>query len=352
LDLPKTQARFFAMIEHFDHHLGRLLAHLKTTSLEDNTIFIFMTDNGTAEGIPWGNLQGAQWKGYNAGMRGKKGSQYDGGHRVPFFLRWPGGGMIGGRNISTLAAHLDVLPTLIELCGLEAPSGVRMDGRSLVPLLKGSAAGWPERTLFAHVQREEIPPKWVRSTAMTQRWRLVDGKELYKIQIDPGQTRDVAPKHPEVVAKLRTDYEEWWTSLQPAFSRYATITLGAEQHNPARLTCHDWHSSDPVPWDQGHVRRDMWVNGYWMVNVAQAGQYQFTLRRQPAVAEHGLEASRARVKVGEVEATSRIPRDAISVSLTVSLSEGPAKLQTWLTDEGSGKTRGAFFVEVQRLGSQ
>jgi arylsulfatase A-like enzyme len=349
LGLPKTQARFYGMIENLDENLGRLLAHLKSSGLEENTVFIFMTDNGTAEGIPWGDLQQTEWKGYNAGMRGKKGSQYDGGHRVPFFLRWPAGGLEGGRDISTLAAHIDVLPTLIDLCGLEEPSGVPMDGESLVPLLRGKGASWPDRTLFAHVQRQEIPPKWVRSTAMTQRWRLVDGKELYDIEKDPGQARDVAQEHPDVVRKLRADYEQWWASLQPAFSQYGYITIGADEHNPARITCHDWHSGDPVPWDQGHVRRDMWVNGYWMVEVAEAGEYEFTLRRQPTAAGHSLEATRARIRVGAVEEAAKVSPDATAVTLTLNLAKGPAKLETWLTDEDNGKTRGAFFVEVKRL---
>lgn len=349
LGLPRTPARFFGMIENFDERLGRFREFLKKKGLEDNTIFIFMTDNGTAEGIPWDDSDKAEWKGFNAGMRGKKGSQFDGGHRVPFFIRWPAGNIGGGRDVASIAAHIDVLPTLMELCGLKMGPPNPLDGTSLVPLLRGTADAWPARTLFAHVQREEIPPKWVNSAVMTDRWRLIDGKALYNMDVDPGQITDVAARFPDVVRRLRGDYETWWTSLVPSFPKYGSITIGADAENPARLTCHDWHSEQPIPWDQGHIRRDMWVNGYWMIDVAEAGRYEFTLYRQPKQANHPLEATRARVNVDGVEAEAPVAADATSATLQLELKPGQAKLQTWLVNESVNKTRGAFFVHVRRV---
>ena len=122
-------ANFYGMIANIDENMGRLLGKLKALGLEENTILIFMTDNGTAAGFQAG-------KGFNAGMRGTKGSEYDGGHRVPCFLRWPAGGLGGGKDVSRLTAHIDLLPTLIELCGLPQPAGVKFDGASLAPLLR------------------------------------------------------------------------------------------------------------------------------------------------------------------------------------------------------------------------
>jgi hypothetical protein len=219
---------------------------------------------------------------------------------------------------------------------------------SLVPLLRGNAEGWPERTLFVHVQRQEIPPKWIRSTAMTDRWRLIDGAELYDIQADPGQQKDIAAQHADVVAGLRQSYEQWWASLAPALTRYGHIVIGSEKESPARLTCHDWHS-DQVPWDQGAVRNAPWANGYWMIEVAEQGRYEFTLRQQPAEAAFPIEATLARLKVGDAEVRAEIPARATGVTLALELQLGPAKLETWLTDEKAGKSRGAFFVTVRRL---
>ncbi len=127
-------------------------------------------------------------------MRGQKGSQYDGGHRVPCFVHWPAGGMAAGRDVSQLTAHVDLLPTLIELCGLETPAGVSFDGTSIARLLKGEPAAWPDRTLFVAVNRLDHPEPWRRTAVMTERWRLVDGKELYDITADPGQMVDISTR--------------------------------------------------------------------------------------------------------------------------------------------------------------
>ena len=343
-----TMANFYGMIENLDENVGRLRALLRELELEQNTILIFMTDNGTAEGAAPRRNETGSWSGFNAGMRGQKGSQYDGGHRVPFFVRWPAGGIGGGRDEHRLAAHFDVLPTLAELCGLEIPARVALDGVSLAPLLRGNPADWPERTLFAHVQRQEIPPKWVRSAAMTDRWRLIDGKELYDLPADPGQQRDVAADHPEVVTRLREAYEAWWATLEPSFDDYGHLALGAEAADPVDLTCHDWHS-DQVPWHQGMIRAAPWANGYWVVLVTRPGRYEFTLRQQPREAAFPIQADRARVQVDEVEAETAIPEGATSVTLTLNLRAGPGRLQTWFTNAAEGRSRGAFFVSIRRL---
>jgi arylsulfatase A-like enzyme len=354
--VSQPMANFYGMIENFDENMGRLLARLKETGLERNTLVIFMTDNGTAAGVARpgrGKGKGKAaatedgWEGFNAGMRGQKGSHYDGGHRVPFFIRWPGGRIDGGRDVNTLAAHLDVLPTLVELCGLKFTPKNPLDGRSLVPLLRGPASDWAERTLFVHVQRQEIPPKWERSVALTKRWRLVEGKELYDIQADPGQTKDVAAQHADVVAKLRADYEKWWASLEPSFTNFGCIVIGSDQENPAHITCHDWHS-DNVPWHHGMIQQAPKANGWWMIEVAKAGRYEFTLRQQPEVAGFPIQGSQARIRVGDAEASAAIPAGTTAVKLTLDLQAGPQRMQTWFTGD-AGTERGAFYIDARRL---
>ena len=352
--VSSSMARFYGMITEFDENLGRLRSRLDQLGLSENTIFIFMTDNGTAGGV-YRARKGAgkppRWTGFNAGMRGAKGTAWDGGHRVPFFVHWPGGGIEGGHDVGRLAAHFDVLPTLAELCGLDLPTDRELDGRSLAPLLRGLESRWPERTLFAHVQREEIPPKWIRSVAMTERWRLMDGTALYDIKADPGQQRDVAGEHPRVVKKLRADYEAWWASLEPRLEKHGWIVLGNEAENPASLTCMDWHvpTTAGIPWNQPHIRNVPDANGYWMVEFARAGTYEFTLRQAPAIAGKAIEATWAGVSVGSGEVSALVPDGAAEVVLTVDVETGRRRLTTQFIDKRTGRSRGAFYVDVRRL---
>lgn len=352
--VPAPMDKFYGMIEELDENVGRLLTHLEKEGLAENTIVIWTTDNGTAAGYPEGHgttPKPGEWPGFNAGMRGAKNSAYDGGHRVPCFVRWPAGGVGGGRDVPALSAHFDWLPTLADLCGLTLPAGRELDGRSLAPWLRGQRASWPERTLFVHRQRREIPPKWIDSAVLTDEWRLVNGRELYAIAADVGQTRDVAAAHPKIVADLRARYESWWQSLQPAIGRYACLLVGDSHENPTIINCMDWHNPEvrEIPFAQKLVQAMPWSNGFWMIEVAQAGRYSFTLRHQPAIAPRPLEATRARVHVGDTEASAAVVPGSAEVTLTLDLPAGPAKLETWLEDEASGKARGAFFVEIRRI---
>ena len=175
-----------------------------------------MTDNGTASG---GGV-------FNANMKGTKGSEFDGGHRVPFFMHWPAGGFDGPVDVNRLTAHIDVLPTLIDLCDLPKMDDYKFDGRSLVPLLKNPDADWPERTIITDSQRVKDPVKWKKSATMTDRWRLINGKKLYDIKADPSQKENVAAQHSDVVERLKSDYEAWWDDISPVFKRDSRIIVG------------------------------------------------------------------------------------------------------------------------------
>ena len=243
MGIPEPRASFYGMIENIDDNFARLRAKLSELGIEDNTILVFMTDNGSAAG----------WReGFNAGMREGKGSNYDGGHRVPFFLRWPDGGIDGGRDIGRLTAHIDVVPTLVELTGVAKPP-IEFDGTSLVPLLSGDAAFPEDRVHFIQHQQVlrdgeyqmETPRPFYHSSVLTNRWRLVGGEELYDIADDPGQERDLASEHPEIVAALRGEYEAWWEDVTQRFDEYLEIPVGADEANPVRLTSFDWYTGGP-----------------------------------------------------------------------------------------------------------
>ncbi|MCH2182423.1 MAG: arylsulfatase [Mariniblastus sp.] len=364
-DQPKNVANFLGMIANIDDNVGQLRAFLQEQGLAENTIFIFTTDNGTSSGA----------KIFNAGMRGQKGSEYDGGHRVPFFVHWPQGNLTGGRDVHPITAHVDILPTLLDLCHVQPHPDVRFDGASLAPLLrKEKEVEWPKRILVTDSQRVKDPIKWRKSAVMTDRWRLVNGKQLFDMQNDPGQKQDVAAQHPQVVKRLTDFYDNWWDELEPTFSQSTQIYLGHPAENPARLTSHDWITTGTTPWNQAHVRRALngpANTGFWNVNVDKAGRYSFELRRWPREVDRAIDAPlpagaavpgakafretpgksiqavKARVQIGQLTREVDVPAGAKQVTLEMDLPAGPQQLSATFLD-AAGEEYGAYFVYVER----
>jgi arylsulfatase len=212
----KNAARFFGMIANIDDNVGRLLAKLREWELENDTLVIFMNDNGGTVGVEI----------HNAGMRGSKVSPWLGGTRASSFWRWPG--TLRPGDCHHLAAHIDVFPTLAELAGAAVTDRVaaQVEGRSLVPLLKNPQNHWEDRVLFTHVGRW---PKgadvddftYANCSVRTSRWQLVSAGnrrkqwQLFDVKNDPGETTDVSAMHREVMKELDAAYDEWWQSLPP-----------------------------------------------------------------------------------------------------------------------------------------
>ncbi len=363
-----TNPNFYGMITNIDDNLGIFREKLEELGLADNTILIFMTDNGTAAGVEL-DRDGFLTAGFNAGMRGKKGSEYNGGHRVPFFIYWPEGEINSGRDVEQITTYNDVLPTLIDLCGLEGPE-VEFDGRSIRPLLMDDSKEWPERIIITDTQREDDPEKWKKCAIMTDKWHLIRGEELYDMDSDPGQTTDVADQHPETVGKLRDAYEIWWAEISVDFEDYCEIIINTEKENPVCIRAHDWHSPGLPPWNQGHIRSGLTGNGYWVVDVAEAGTYEFALQRwpletglplngsllpgeavdggKPQPAGVSIQFIKATMKAGIQEQTTAVNPDQQDVSFTFDLEPGEFRMQTWLEDT-QGITRGAYYIYVTRV---
>ena len=208
--VPDMAAKFFGMIENIDDNFGALLKQINDWGLTENTLIIFLTDNGGTAGV----------KVFNAGMRGGKGTAYQGATRVPSFWRWPAAWQ-GDVDCTALTAHIDMFPTLAEIAGAKLSAKVRgqVEGRSLLPLLKSPNSDWPDRMLVTHVGRWErgqaAGAKFSECSIRDRRFSLVNNSELYDLQSDSGETRNVVAEHPDAVAKLRAAYDDWWQSVQP-----------------------------------------------------------------------------------------------------------------------------------------
>ena len=368
--VPEAMAHYYGMLVNFDENLARLRRELRQLQLEEDTILIFLSDNGTWDGVQF-DQHGTPVAGFNAGMRGRKISPYEGGHRVPCFIYWPAGGIVGGRDVDRLTAHFDLLPTLIDLCGLTPPPHVRFDGVSLARLLrapKESVVDWPNRTLFVHNQRVIDPIKGKDYAVMTDGWRLVNGRELYEIKSDPGQRHNVADQHPQAVAELRKAYDNWWDDISTEFSQPVRIIIGSDRANPTALNPHDWIGRPQELFDQSQVRRGRVAGngaeyqGHWLIEVAQDGRYEIEFRRWPKELNQPITAgipdgtalptTQARLKIGEVEQSLPVTTEMIGVTFSVDLKAGPATLEGRFIDEKSGNWRSPFYVYVKRIGSQ
>ncbi|MCY4070137.1 MAG: arylsulfatase [Chloroflexi bacterium] len=344
LAIPEDRANFYGMIANFDENMGKLFRALQELQLDENTIVIFTADHGTAAGF-----DPASGEGYNAGMRGKKGSMYDGGHRVNCFFRWKGE-LPEGSLVNSLTAHVDMLPTLIELCGLELKGEVDFDGASLASQMLGESDRSAGRTLFIHLQPDR-PEKWRDCVVLRDGWRLIKGTELYDVASDQGQQRDISSEHPDVVRELRGEYETWWDSLREPFSGYVQIPIGAAQENPVLLSARDWHpTAGRVPWRQDWISDSAHdANGFWMIDVREAGQYEVELRAYPREADLRAGATSARLEIDGVEYARVSQENARSVRFLVELDAGQTKLQTWLSNPLRRRLRGAYYVYISRL---
>ncbi len=351
--VPPDVASFYAMIACIDENIGRMMTMLDETGVAGNTILIFMTDNGTATGE---NI-------FNAGMRGRKTQLYEGGHRVPCFVRWPGGGLGKPRDIDSLAHCQDILPTLADLCKLKTPEKAALDGVSLGGVLR-TQTQLPDRMLIIQFGGQLVKR---RAAVLWNKWRLLNGKELYDLRADPAQKTDVSSQNPEIVSRMLRHYDQWWEGVMPAAQEYQRIVIGSEKANPTRLNASDWNGvycDSPFCYMEGESK-----NGAWSVRIATEGNYRFSLRRWPqesglslasaapaqkrvdvtSAAGKALPIASARIRIGDFEESKPVTTNAAEVIFLRRLKPGDERIQTWFYDERGKELCGAYYLGVERL---
>ncbi|MEX2569065.1 MAG: sulfatase-like hydrolase/transferase [Cyclobacteriaceae bacterium] len=279
---------------------------------------------------------------------------------------------IGGRSLlqkDKLAAHFDILPTLVDLAGLEVPENVKFDGLSLRSLIHNPRVDWADRTLFIHNQRLQYPEKYKDFQVLTEKWRLEgrEKKELYDIKKDPGQKFDIANKHKDVVDSLTKKYEYWWQDISVDFELYNNIIIGNEKENPSLIYAHDALRSE-----EGLV---------WAIDVEKEGMYEFTIYRWPlesgrrivenegATFRHNMpptsniETNRFRIENGDTEEEAQINKARLAIgnlekevavtnamtssTFTVQLKAGETALKAWFSGD---KKYGANYLKIHYIG--
>ncbi|MBF0197205.1 MAG: arylsulfatase [Planctomycetes bacterium] len=339
---------FYGMITNIDENLGKLEAFLKEKKLRDNTILIYLSDNGTQ------NLKA--YKLYNSGMNGKKGMLEDGGHRVPLFVRWIDGKLEHGKDIGGLTTVQDLIPTLAELCGLKGDVS-KLDGTSLASLLRGTEQEVKERIMVT--QFGPHCKKWDSTVVMKDSWRLIN-KRLYNIENDPHQDNNVFAKHPEVAKELAGHYDRWYEETKPIWDKERYTIVGTEHENPLVLYASDWIGGYCDNSGGLFVAK---ARGYWDIIVDKDGEYDFELRRWPEesgktfiepVGPKGWQKKSARpiakaqLMIGEFDSTvDTKPEDTVA-KFSVKLTKGKNKVTANLLDKNGAILCGAMYVKVNR----
>jgi arylsulfatase/arylsulfatase A len=332
--LDEQTAKVYAMVENIDANVGRVLARLDERKLADDTLVLFLTDNGPA---------GPR---FNGGLRAAKGSVYEGGIRVPCFVRWPAR-FAGGRTLDRVAAHIDLAPTVLAACDVPPPPDVKLDGVSLLPLLDGAEVAWPDRTLYFQWHRGDAADRGRACAAVSDRYKLVQPQgveegpapkdapwELYDLAADPGEQHDLAAAMPERVARMRAGYDAWFTDIS-ATRGYGPvpISLGTPHENPVLLTRQDWRGAGWGKTDAGH----------WDVHVAAAGAYKVTLLFDPADAPR-----RATLGAGGQSVGADVPAGTAEHTFErVDMPRGDSRITARL--DAAGTTSGVRYVRVERI---
>ena len=369
--LPPGKARelvsYLAMIANIDENVGRLEAFLRESGQREDTIVVFLTDNGSTFGADY----------FPAGMKGGKTTLWEGGHRVPCFVRWPKGELRPPGDVAGLTQVQDLLPTLLDLCGVPAPASVKFDGINLAPVLRGRAEPPADRMLVINYSRmpggatratpdNPAVPRREGAAVLWQRWRLLEDRELYDLATDPLQERNVIAQHPEVVAKMRAHLDAWWAGVRDQCKEFQPSVIGSDAQNPVMLTACEW--ADVFVDQQAQVRRGARRNGVWHLEVAQAGTYEFELRRYPPesglkltdpaeatkvtdgtlVAGPAFPIAAAKIEIAGHQREAKVDPGAAAVKFRVPLEAGRTTLQTWFLDAGGGEIAGAYYVQVTR----
>ncbi len=322
--VPDETAKIYGMVTNIDMNLGKLVAALKAKGVEENTLVMFLTDNGP------------QQSRYKSGMKGRKGMVYEGGVRVPGYIRWPKE-LKAGVKIEQPLAHIDVVPTFLDLCGVEPKSDVHLDGRSFKSLLTDPASDWSDRDLYFQWHRGDVPELFRACAARGPQYKMAqangvqeDGKEyekvfeLYDLDNDPYEMNDLSKEEPEILESLKTDYENWFKDVSSSRGYdVPRIILGSEAENPSTLTRQDWRG-EHAGWREGG-----W--GIWYTQIENSSDYNFELLFNVPLDKAGT----AFLRVGQETHTLDYKPGSKSVRFKdVPLKNGDLEIEPWIINEG------------------
>ena len=280
--LNNELAAIYGMVDNMDENIGRLLQFLEKSGLDENTIVIFLSDNG-----PNGNR-------FNGNMRGVKGSVHEGGVRVPFFIRWKNQVVPGLEE--TPVAHIDLYPTLADMCRLEPIPGRPIAGLSMAPLIFNRRDSFDRnRNIYTHVNFMEVPAGLNSGSFRNNRYRFVyeNGKpQLYDLNEDPAETSDLATVKSELTQQYVDDYKSWFNDAAAQLNYQRPVILSAKG---VILPAYEATLTPGIKFKEGHGWAHDWIaewnttddSVYWEIDCKNPGKYNVEIDYQCAKGEIG-----------------------------------------------------------------
>ena len=387
MGVPSQRARFFGMIENIDDNIGKLLSHLKEKDILDNTVVVFFGDNGTATGCNT-DKDGLLIDGYNAGMRGKKGTTYEGAHRNSCFILGNEQFIGKPRKVTGLTAQFDLLPTFIDMCSL--PDGENLDGISFAKELKnGDSHLNSGRAIVVHNMQRDFPQKYKDYTVLKDNMRLVRPltlesnpmalgnfassvtipPEIYDIEKDLYEKNDIYSENVELANELTRFYEDWYDERVDEAIKFSPIFINKTYST--KITSHVWHECTKLCFSQDHIREGIDGNGYIAIEVQDEGEYNFELRRYPREANLPINAScdsvpkndrcfkelsagkvynvvSAKIKIGDLVASSPVDSNKTYIDFKLKLKKGTNTIRTYF-DLDNGNRIGAYYIYIEPI---
>ena len=328
-------ARIAAMITNIDQNVGKLFGTLDRLGITQNTLVIFLVDNGP------------NTRRYVGNRRGMKTEVYEGGIRSPLWLHWPAR-FQAGYTRDELAAHIDLMPTILAACGVDPPPNVRFDGVSLLPLLEGKQVDWPDRTITLQSHRGDVPVRYHHFMIRDSRWKLLHASgfgrerfegepkfELYDLKNDPRESNNLVQDEAAVFNRLKRAYDAWFDDVSSTREdNYAPprIWIGTPHESPTVLTRQDWREGS---WAPNAI-------GYWELHVATPGRYDLRLEF-----DAGTTAELATLEIADIKQEKSVePNATACVFADVALIAGDARLKAVLTRNDT--RRGVYQVVITK----
>ncbi|MEL7339308.1 MAG: arylsulfatase [Bacteroidota bacterium] len=360
-----VSADLYGMIANIDENVGRLERFLQEKGLAENTILIYMSDNGTRFGY-----RAVDELGFNMGFAGIKGDKREGGHRVPFFIRWPKGMPDSGKDIDVLAAHVDILQTLAGLCVIKLADSVPLDGLDLSGVLTKEAE-LADRCVFVHHRQDWRPPRDVqRSCIMKNKWRLLDGQRLYDVSGDRKQKHNLAADYPELVQTLLAENASFAARAKQNRTYYElpVSVVGNVAQLESFLGIQHAIGEDKGIWKCEQVAAGVKnTNNTHALLVEKAGWYEIECRRWPKECPGplwGIPAKNPKrqfvyqkirpeklvIRIGNQILEQAVGGDDESVRLKVYLEEGYTLLENDFV-EGE-ETYGVYYTYIRKLADE